>query len=123
GPPFCLRDRASYRKAGLESLTWFYGPAVEDWVRRGFFPDLPEEKPPSLDGAFLETRDGMTVLHVRGTPREMGFQHGTFLRGRIEDVVSGFQDEVAREVLPVLATKGAPVLAAFPGLLPSAKEL
>ncbi|MDP7254431.1 MAG: peptidase C45, partial [Planctomycetota bacterium] len=37
---------------------------------------------------FVETVNGCTVLHLKGTPYEMGFQHGALLE---EDVKASFK--------------------------------
>ncbi|HVJ82383.1 MAG TPA: C45 family peptidase [Planctomycetia bacterium] len=36
---------------------------------------------------YLEKVDGHLVLHVKGTPYEMGYQHGTLLKDRIKSMV------------------------------------
>ncbi len=120
---FYLPDRETYRRAAYESLMSFYGPNVEDVLRRGFFPDLPARATPSLEGAWVEDRDGLTVLHVRGGPEDMGFQHGRLLGPRIREVVKGFEAEVAKEVLPLLGPAAAPLAAVAPNLLENAREL
>ncbi len=40
--------------------------------------------------AQLETRSGIEVLHVYGTPYEMGFQHGSAFKDRIQKLVKNF---------------------------------
>jgi len=37
----------------------------------------------SLDGGWIEERDGVKILHVNGTYYEMGYQHGYILRDEI----------------------------------------
>jgi hypothetical protein len=37
-----------------------------------------------LDGAFLEERDGVKILHVNGSYYQMGYQHGYFLSEEIK---------------------------------------
>ncbi len=46
---------------------------------------------------FLEDVDGTRVLHLKGTPREMGIQHGTLLRDDIREQVRFLFDVKARE--------------------------
>lgn len=41
----------------------------------------------TFDKASLETRDYIRVLHVKGSPFEMGYQHGTLLRKEITQVL------------------------------------
>src|SRR5688572_19237362 len=43
----------------------------------------------SFGDAWLETRDGLRLLHTRGTPYESGLQHGVLLR---EDVRACFRE-------------------------------
>jgi len=56
---------------------------------------------------YLEKIDGLLVLHVRGTPYEMGFQHGKLLADHVEKLVrSMVYDKGGREVvLPGVGTK------------------
>jgi isopenicillin-N N-acyltransferase-like protein len=49
---------------------------------------------------FLEEVDGTKVLHLKGTPREMGFQHGTLLRADIAEEVRFLFDVKAKEFKP-----------------------
>lgn len=37
----------------------------------------------SLDGGWIEERDGVTILHISGSSYDMGYQHGSLLRERI----------------------------------------
>ena len=46
---------------------------------------------------FLEEVDGYKVLHLKGTPREMGLQHGTLLRDDIKAQVRYLFDVKAKE--------------------------
>ncbi|MFM7207088.1 MAG: C45 family autoproteolytic acyltransferase/hydrolase, partial [Planctomycetaceae bacterium] len=48
------------------------------------------------DAGFLETIGGHAVLHVAGTPYEMGFQHGRLLRDHVHAVVRFLLDEKAK---------------------------
>jgi len=39
---------------------------------------------------FLETKQGQCVLHLRGTPYERGYQHGTLLKEQIQKNIATF---------------------------------
>ena len=39
-----------------------------------------------LDGGWIEERDGVTILHVSGTPYEMGYQQGYLLQNEIREI-------------------------------------
>ena len=55
---------------------------------------------------FLEEVDGTKVLHLKGTPREMGLQHGTLLKDDIREQVRFLFDVKAKEFKPeVLGVK------------------
>lgn len=120
---YYLPDRETYRRGAYESLLSFYGPGIEDALRSGFFPELPLPPPPSVEGSWLESRDGLAVLHVRGTPQEMGYQHGWLLRERIRAVAADFEAEIAKEVMPVVLAAAAPLAAVAPGLLARGRDL
>ncbi|MDR3636650.1 MAG: C45 family autoproteolytic acyltransferase/hydrolase [Isosphaeraceae bacterium] len=47
---------------------------------------------------FLEEVDGYRVLHVKGTPYEMGFQQGALLKDDIRSLVSFLLDEKAKAI-------------------------
>lgn len=47
---------------------------------------------------FLEEVDGHAVLHLAGTPYEIGFQHGRLLRDRVHAVCRYLLDEKAKEM-------------------------
>jgi len=51
---------------------------------------------------FLEEVDGSKVLHLKGTPREMGLQHGTLLKDDIRALVRFLFDVKAKEFKPEL---------------------
>ena len=55
----------------------------------------------------LQRIDGMLVLHVRGTPYEMGYQHGKLLRTQVNALVKTMvHDEGAQEfTVPGVGTK------------------
>lgn len=41
---------------------------------------------------FLEIKDGQTILHVEGTPYEMGYQHGKLLKNQIQQNIKDYID-------------------------------
>ncbi len=45
-----------------------------------------------LDGGWLETRDGVQVLHVAGSHYEMGYQHGWLLRSETRENIRAMLD-------------------------------
>ena len=47
---------------------------------------------------WLEEVDGLMVLHVEGTPYEMGFQHGVLLKEHVRDNLNFMMDEKAKEL-------------------------
>ena len=47
---------------------------------------------------FLEEVDGYRVLHVKGSPYEMGFQHGALLKDDIKELVRFLFDVKAKEL-------------------------
>jgi predicted choloylglycine hydrolase len=51
---------------------------------------------------FLEDVDGTRVLHLKGTPREMGIQHGTLLKADIIEEIRFLFDVKAKEFKPEL---------------------
>src|SRR5271155_1363754 len=51
---------------------------------------------------FLEEVDGTKVLHLKGTPREMGLQHGTLLKADIVEEIRFLFDVKAKEFKPEL---------------------
>jgi isopenicillin-N N-acyltransferase like protein len=46
---------------------------------------------------FLEEVDGTRILHLKGTPREMGFQHGTLLKADVIEEIRFLFDVKAKE--------------------------
>ncbi len=58
---------------------------------------------------FLEEVDGYKVLHLKGTPREMGVQHGTLLRDDIRALVRFLFDVKAKEFKPEIAGRILPL--------------
>src|SRR4051812_42976329 len=49
---------------------------------------------------FLEEVDGYKILHLKGTPREMGLQHGALLKDEIREQVRYLFDVKAKEFKP-----------------------
>jgi isopenicillin-N N-acyltransferase like protein len=49
---------------------------------------------------FLEEVDGTRILHLKGTPREMGIQHGTLLKDDIREGIRFLFDVKAKEFKP-----------------------
>jgi hypothetical protein len=52
---------------------------------------------------FLEEVDGSKVLHLKGTPYEMGYQHGALLKDDIKELVHYLFDVKAKDVTVELA--------------------
>ncbi len=70
-------------------LAWSAGPAPA------------ETRTIARSGAgFLEEVDGSKVLHLKGTPREMGLQHGILLKDDIREQVRFLFDVKAKEFKP-----------------------
>jgi len=70
-------------------LAWSAGPAPA------------ETRTIARSGAgFLEEVDGSKVLHLKGTPREMGLQHGILLKDDIREQIRFLFDVKAKEFKP-----------------------
>ena len=50
-----------------------------------------------LDGGWVEEIEGVTILHVSGTPYEMGYQQGYLLKEEIQENMRGFLDLFEQE--------------------------
>jgi len=61
---------------------------------------------------WLERQDTLLVLHVEGTPREMGQQHGALLKEDILKVIDG----VSKDAAALAKEAGIPEAALEPGL-------
>ncbi len=48
------------------------------------------EKPAMLHSGWLETRDGIKILHVSGSNYEMGYQHGSILKEEVQQDIRAF---------------------------------
>ncbi|HOD81971.1 MAG TPA: C45 family autoproteolytic acyltransferase/hydrolase [Phycisphaerae bacterium] len=81
-PPAALR--AGPPTAGRGANLWSVPPAA----RAADLP-VPVRKLIAVEGkGYLETVDGYRVLHLKGTPAEMGRQHGKLLKQLIRDNVN-----------------------------------
>lgn len=47
-------------------------------------------KPSALHSGWLETRDGIKILHVSGSNYEMGYQHGSILQEEVQQDIRAF---------------------------------
>ena len=69
----------------------------------------PRETVNANEKGYVEQIEGTTVLHLKGSPYEMGYQHGVLARDKVHQVVSGFDkllDEAKHEVgLPKFAAE------------------
>jgi predicted choloylglycine hydrolase len=50
-----------------------------------------------MEGASLQEKEGLLVLHLKGTPYQMGYQHGTLLREHIKIVYQDYLLGILRE--------------------------
>lgn len=72
----------------------FLGLALSSWLAPGALVPTDEAAPLASTvavGAGLENREGLPVLHLSGSPYEIGYQHGSLLR---EQVRAGLQQQV-----------------------------
>ncbi|HEM60737.1 MAG TPA: hypothetical protein ENO24_00440, partial [Chloroflexi bacterium] len=72
----------------------FLGLALSSWLAPGAL--VPADEPAPLVstaavGAELENREGLPVLHLGGSPYEIGYQHGSLLR---EQIRAGIHQQV-----------------------------
>jgi hypothetical protein len=51
---------------------------------------------PRLEGSYRFNEGGWTYVHLRGTPEQIGFQHGWLLANEIEDNIHVYQVELPR---------------------------
>jgi len=61
-------------------------------------PAFDHEHDPRLQGSYKFNQGGWTYVHLRGTPEQIGFQHGYLLAREIEDNVRVYQVEAPHEV-------------------------
>ncbi len=54
----------------------------------------PSQSDPRLHGAYKFNENRWTYVHLRGTPQQIGFQHGYLLARQIEDIVNVYRVEV-----------------------------
>jgi isopenicillin-N N-acyltransferase-like protein len=71
-------------------------PAVA--AERAVTPSADRTVVARCGGGFLEEIGGHAVLHVAGTPYEMGFQHGRLLRDHVHAVARFLLDEKAKQM-------------------------
>ena len=50
-----------------------------------------QQNDPRLAKASREDKNGWIYVHLEGSPREIGYQHGYLLAGEIEDLIHSFQ--------------------------------
>jgi len=55
----------------------------------------PRETVDPAAKAYVETIEGQTVVHLKGSPYEMGFQHGALLRDKVNDGIGVFNTLLA----------------------------
>jgi hypothetical protein len=84
-------EGAKVERVALGHLTRFF-EAAPKMLRRGAPPLGPATGEKTLVARHgegrLEEHDGTRVLFLKGTPEEMGEQHGTLLRDEIEDMIA-----------------------------------
>jgi isopenicillin-N N-acyltransferase like protein len=59
-------------------------------------PSLHSEILSSLGSAFLKQEKGQTVLHVKGSPYEMGYQHGKLLKDQVQRNIQFYIDKTEK---------------------------
>ncbi len=74
-------------------------------------PLLPAESIQRSGAGFLEVVEGQQVLHLKGSPYELGVQHGELLKEQISRNVARFVDQLEAESMP-------PVVKAFMANVP-----
>ena len=66
---------------------------LASWLSPGAYPEIDRGVAGAtkrIGDAWVEERDGLRILHLSGTPYEMGYQHGVLLR---EEVRARIRDE------------------------------
>ena len=48
--------------------------------------------------AYLEKRDGITLVHLKGSPYEIGYQHGILLKDEIKEEYRDYKEEVKKTI-------------------------
>ncbi len=74
--------RSELERTLLRGAVRLVGIQYEQWK-----PPVLEDGKTEGDHGILEIRDGQRIVTLWGTPREIGKQHGAFLRSEIRDVV------------------------------------
>jgi hypothetical protein len=59
---------------------------------------------------WLEKQQGLLILHVEGTPREMGMQQGALLKPHIKALIKGLESEAAALAKEMGAADAGPLL-------------
>jgi len=59
------------------------GLSISGTVKEKIFLDDNLINSEIVDGGWIEERNGVTILHISGTPYEMGYQHGFLLKEKI----------------------------------------
>jgi hypothetical protein len=65
----------------------FCGPA-DSFARAWQLPDPPAASTRDLQGAYRFDRGGWVFIHLQGTPRQVGYQHGYLLAPEIADALA-----------------------------------
>lgn len=55
----------------------------------------------NFDKAVFYEKDGIRILHLKGTPYEMGLQHGTLLKEEINKLIEDFKQVMQKEGIPL----------------------
>lgn len=64
---------------------------------------------------YLELVDGQRILHLEGTPYEIGYQHGVLLKEQINGNIARFVNQLSSENAPPVARN---FIAALPTIMP-----
>ena len=84
--------------------------AILVFLGGGVAPALGDSKTIARCGrGFLEESDGTKILHLKGTPREMGVQHGTLLKADIKEEVDFLFKVKAKEFKPEILGMTLPI--------------
>ena len=61
--------------------------------------DSVEESGPNIPAGSKFERDGFTVVHLHGTPYEMGYQHGTLLHAQLDEAAVFLKTDAMFKIL------------------------
>src|SRR5258708_36894770 len=85
----------------LYSLSSMGGPSEGSQMRRAFFSILIFALVASqcraddrLAKAFREDRSGWNYVHLEGSPRDVGYQHGSLLAPEIDESIGALKHDV-----------------------------